>query len=141
MTLLAIASVPLALILRKSMQLQGAIGAGERWRLHQAAETAQILVRDAASTPAIAAPGAFTGVRVRGAEAEQLLVILDGVRVSDPAAPGGGFDFANLSAGNLAKIDLLRGSNSTIWGSDASRPVATLWRHSASLPMRTRSTQ
>jgi vitamin B12 transporter len=64
-------------------------------------------------------PGAFTGVRVRGAEAEQLLVILDGVRVSDPAAPGGGFDFANLGAGNLAKIDLLRGSNSTIWGSDA----------------------
>ena len=64
-------------------------------------------------------PGAFTGVRVRGAEAEQLLVILDGVRVSDPAAPGGGFDFGNLGAGNLAKIDLLRGSNSTIWGSDA----------------------
>lgn len=64
-------------------------------------------------------PGAFTGVRVRGAEAEQLLVILDGVRVSDPAAPGGGFDFAMLPASNLEKIDLLRGSNSTIWGSDA----------------------
>ena len=64
-------------------------------------------------------PGGFTGVRVRGAEAEQLLVILDGVRVADPAAPGGGFDFANLPAGNLEKIDLLRGSNSTIWGSDA----------------------
>lgn len=64
-------------------------------------------------------PGAFTGVRVRGAEAEQLLVILDGVRLADPAAPGGGFDFGNLGAGNLAKIDLLRGSNSTIWGSDA----------------------
>lgn len=42
-----------ALILRKSMQLQGGIGAGERWRLHQAAETAQMLVRDAAATPAI----------------------------------------------------------------------------------------
>ena len=64
-------------------------------------------------------PGAFTGVRVRGAEAEQLLVILDGVRMADPGAPGGGFDFANLGAGNLDKIDLLRGSNSTIWGSDA----------------------
>jgi vitamin B12 transporter len=64
-------------------------------------------------------PGAFTGVRVRGAEAEQLLVVLDGVRMADPAAPGGGFDFANLAAGNLSKIDLMRGSNSTIWGSDA----------------------
>jgi hypothetical protein len=42
-----------ALILRKSMQLQGALGAAERYQLHAAAETAQILVRDAASTPAI----------------------------------------------------------------------------------------
>ncbi|WP_234026881.1 TonB-dependent siderophore receptor [Erythrobacter sp. HKB08] len=63
--------------------------------------------------------GSFTGVRVRGAEAEQLLTIVDGVRMSDPAAPGGGFDFGNLLAGNLEKIELLRGSNSTVWGSDA----------------------
>ncbi len=65
------------------------------------------------------APGSFTGLRVRGAEAEQLLVLVDGVRVADPAAPGGGFDFGNLLAGNVGKIDLLRSSNSTIWGSDA----------------------
>ena len=63
--------------------------------------------------------GGFTGVRVRGSEAEQLLVIIDGVRVADPAAPTGGFDFGNLLAGNVDKLDLLRGSNSTIWGSDA----------------------
>jgi len=43
-----------ALILRKSMQLQAGLTAGDRWRLHAAAETAQILVRDAGSTPAIA---------------------------------------------------------------------------------------
>ncbi|HEX6005794.1 MAG TPA: DNA methyltransferase [Burkholderiales bacterium] len=42
-----------ALILRKSMQLQGALGAAERYRLHSAAETAQVLVRDAAATAAI----------------------------------------------------------------------------------------
>jgi vitamin B12 transporter len=64
-------------------------------------------------------PGAFTGVRVRGATAEQLLVMIDGVRVADAAAPGGGFDFGNLAAGEIEKLDLLRGSNSTIWGSDA----------------------
>ncbi len=63
--------------------------------------------------------GGFTGVRVRGAEAEQLLVLIDGVRVADPAAPTGGFDFGNLLTGNIDKLDLLRGSNSTIWGSDA----------------------
>jgi vitamin B12 transporter len=65
------------------------------------------------------APGSFTGVSVRGADAEQLLVLIDGVRVADPAAPGGGFDFGNLLAGDVAKIDLLRSANSTVWGSDA----------------------
>jgi vitamin B12 transporter len=64
-------------------------------------------------------PGSFTGVRVRGAAAEQLLVLVDGVRVADTAAPGGGFDFGNLAAGEVEKLDLVRGSNSTIWGSDA----------------------
>jgi vitamin B12 transporter len=64
-------------------------------------------------------PGSFTGVRVRGAEGEQLLVLVDGVRVADPAAPGGGFDFGNLLMGSLAKVELQRSSNSTIWGSQA----------------------
>jgi len=63
--------------------------------------------------------GSFTGVRLRGAEAEQVLVVVDGVRVADPAAPSGGFDFGNLLSSNLAKVEVLRGSNSTIWGSDA----------------------
>ena len=64
-------------------------------------------------------PGNFTAVRVRGAEGEQLLVVIDGVRVADPASPGGGFDFGNLLMGNLAKVELQRSSNSTIWGSQA----------------------
>lgn len=63
--------------------------------------------------------GSFTGVRVRGAEAEQLLVLVDGVRVNDPSSPSGGFDFGNLLPGTIAQLDLLRGSNSTVWGSDA----------------------
>jgi vitamin B12 transporter len=63
--------------------------------------------------------GSFTGVRVRGAEGEQLLVLIDGVRVADVAAPGGGFDFGNLLMGNLVKVELQRSSNSTIWGSQA----------------------
>lgn len=63
--------------------------------------------------------GGFTGVRVRGAEGEQLLVLIDGVRVADVASPGGGFDFGNLLPGNVGKMELLRGSNSVVWGSRA----------------------
>lgn len=64
-------------------------------------------------------PGGFTGVRIRGAEAEQTLVLIEGVRINDPASPGGGFDFANLLADNVERIEILRGPNSVPWGSQA----------------------
>ena len=70
--------------------------------------------------------GGFTGVRVRGAEAEQLLVLVDGVRMDDPSQPSGGTNFGNLLAGNLEKIELLRGSNSVVWGSQAIGGVVAL---------------
>lgn len=63
--------------------------------------------------------GGFTAVRIRGADAAQTLVVIDGIRVSDPTSPGGGFDFGSLLAGGIARIDVLRGSNSVVWGSDA----------------------
>ena len=63
--------------------------------------------------------GSFTGLRLRGSEAEQVLVVLDGVRMADPSAPSGGFDFGTLTALDLAKLEVLRNSNSVIWGSDA----------------------
>jgi vitamin B12 transporter len=63
--------------------------------------------------------GTVTSVNVRGANADQLLVLVDGVRVADQASPSGGFDFGNLLLGTAGKIDVLRGSNSTIWGSEA----------------------
>ncbi len=63
--------------------------------------------------------GAFTGVRVRGAASEALLVLVDGVRMADMASPAGGFDFGTLSSSGIGRIELLRGSNSLVWGSDA----------------------
>ena len=70
--------------------------------------------------------GAQTGIFVRGANADQLLVMIDGVRVADYASPGGGYDLGNLLAGNLAKVELLRGSNSVVWGSQAVGGVLAL---------------
>lgn len=63
--------------------------------------------------------GAQTGLNVRGGNADQLLVLVDGVRIADYASPGGGYDLGNLLSGNLAKLELLRGSNSVVWGSQA----------------------
>lgn len=64
-------------------------------------------------------PGGFTGVRIRGAEGEQTLTLIDGVRVNDPSSPGGGFDFGNLLAGSVERVEVLRGANSVPWGSQA----------------------
>ena len=63
--------------------------------------------------------GALTGVRIRGAESDQTLVVIDGVRVNDPASTGGGFDFGNLLASSVERIEILRGPNSVPWGSQA----------------------
>ncbi len=64
-------------------------------------------------------PGQPTAVRIRGAEGDQTLVLIDGVRVNDPSAVGGGFDFGNLLTGNIDRIEVLRGPNSVPWGSQA----------------------
>ena len=63
--------------------------------------------------------GGFTGLFVRGANSQQVLVLVDGIRVADAASPGGGYDFGNLMTGPIGKIELLRGSNSVVWGSEA----------------------
>jgi vitamin B12 transporter len=63
--------------------------------------------------------GGFSAVRIRGAEGEQTLTLIDGVRVNDPSSPGGGFDFGNLLSGNINRIEILRGPNSVPWGSQA----------------------
>jgi vitamin B12 transporter len=64
-------------------------------------------------------PGGVTSVRLRGAETDQTVVLIDGVKLNDPAAPGGGFDFANLLIADGAQIEILRGPQSSLYGSQA----------------------
>jgi len=64
-------------------------------------------------------PGSLTTVRVRGAESGQTLVLIDGIRVNDPASGSGEFDFANLEAVDIERIEVLRGPQSALYGSDA----------------------
>ena len=63
--------------------------------------------------------GSQTSLFVRGANSEQLLVTIDGIRVEDIAAPSGGFDFGTVLSGGIGRVELLRGSNSLAWGSEA----------------------
>jgi vitamin B12 transporter len=63
--------------------------------------------------------GASTQLRIRGAETDQTVVVVDGVKLNDPSSTGGGYNFANLLVGDIARIEILRGSQSTLWGSQA----------------------
>ncbi|MBY0519171.1 MAG: TonB-dependent receptor, partial [Sphingomonas sp.] len=63
--------------------------------------------------------GTNTTLRIRGAESEQTVVVIDGVKLNDPAAAGGGYNFANLLIGDAARIEVLRGPQSILWGSQA----------------------
>lgn len=63
--------------------------------------------------------GQPTSVFIRGAESDQTVVVIDGVKMTDPSLPGGGFDFEDLLIGNVSRIEILRGAQSTLYGSDA----------------------
>jgi vitamin B12 transporter len=63
--------------------------------------------------------GTTTSVNIRGADSDQTVALIDGVKINDPSSPGSGFNFGNLLTGNIRRIEVVRGSQSVLWGSQA----------------------
>ena len=61
--------------------------------------------------------GNFTQVRIRGAEGNHTLVLIDGIEANNTA--DGEFDFSNLSAEDIERIEVIRGPMSGLYGSNA----------------------
>src|SRR3546814_12282921 len=70
--------------------------------------------------------GSVASISLRGAETTQTLVLIDGVKVNDPSGIGDGYDFGHLLTGNIDRIEVLRGSNSVVHGSQAIGGVVSL---------------
>lgn len=84
-------------------------------------EQAGIVINGANSNP-----GKDKSVYLRGAKSEYTVFLIDGIPVSDPSGPGGAFDPRMFSLDQLERIEILKGSQSTLYGSDAIAGVINL---------------
>ncbi len=70
--------------------------------------------------------GGLSTVSIRGAATAQTLVLIDGIPVNDTSTVSGGFDFSRLDTENIERIEVLKGPQSTLWGSDAIGGVVSI---------------
>jgi vitamin B12 transporter len=70
--------------------------------------------------------GQISTVLLRGGNSGQALILVDGVRMNMANDPNGTFDFSSLSLNNVDRIEVLRGPQSTLYGSDAMSGVINI---------------
>jgi len=71
--------------------------------------------------------GGVSRVFIRGSSQELVMILLDGVRVNDPNdTRGSAFDFSTLNLNDIERIEIVRGPQSAVYGSDAMAGVINI---------------
>lgn len=76
--------------------------------------------------------GQNLGVYVRGGRNRQVLVLIDGIQVSDPSQLSGEYDFRLLNLSQVESIEIIKGAASTLYGSGAASAVINITTKKAS---------
>ena len=71
--------------------------------------------------------GTVSGVQLRGLPKRYSTVYIDGVKMSDPSSSDNSFYFSNIMTSSIDKVEVLRGSNSSIYGSGAIGGVVNIF--------------
>ena len=71
-------------------------------------------------------PGEVLGVFARGGRGRQVLVLLDGLRVSDPSSASREYDLRLLPVSNIASVEILKGASSVLYGANAATAVINI---------------
>jgi vitamin B12 transporter len=77
--------------------------------------------------------GSSTQLRVRGAEGNHVMVLIDGIEVND-LSQGSEFNFAHLGTHEIERVEVVRGPQSALWGSDALSGVINIISSTATTP-------
>jgi vitamin B12 transporter len=89
-------------------------------------ETASELLRNSGGMSVVrsGSTGGFTSLFTRGGESDYTKILLDGIPVNQP---GGAYDFAHLTTDNIGRVEIVRGPQSALFGSDAMTGVVQLF--------------
>ena len=70
--------------------------------------------------------GSNTNLRVRGLDGKYIKILVDGIDVTDPSSTQTQFDWGGLTTSNIHRIEILKGSSSSIYGSRAIAGVVNI---------------
>lgn len=79
-------------------------------------------------------PGATAGISLRGASNRYVKVLVDGMDISDPSSTQTSTHFEHLLVGDVSRIEVLKGSQSTLYGGDAVAGVISVETRAALTP-------